>query len=455
MKLLFAVLCVIPISLQAEDAIHLGNRRELFVDDFLIDRMSAGVSLQVQKPEPQEVVLVTGESWEGNTCAYYSIFQDEDIYRMYYRGSHAVKMKSAHEEVTCYAESKDGLHWTKPKLGLHEWDGSTDNNIILTGLGTHCFVAFKDDNPAAPPESRYKGISRGRPVGKKGLYVFQSPDGIHWSPIKDEPVITDGYFDSQNLAFWDPHTKKYVDYHRTFIDGVRAIMMCTSDDFVNWSEPTLLEYPGVPDQHLYTNAIRPYDDAPHLRIGFPTRYLPKTQQVEPVFMASRDGVSFTRYSDAVIPQTAPKDRDGNRSNYMTHGLLQLPGKPDELSVYATEAYYSGPDSRVRRFTYRKDGFVALQGTGDVLTKPIRFQGSRMLLNYRCRQGGSLKVQMQTEHGNEILANLSAENGVLTGDAVNHKVNWKYANPGQKNDGHPVRLRFELKDAEVYALQFVD
>ena len=455
MKIILAILCAIPSSLYAADVIDIGNRRELFVDDYLIERMSDGVSLQVQQPEPQEVVLVTGEPWEGNTCAYYTIFQDGDLYRMYYRGSHAVKMKSAHEEVTCYAESEDGIHWTKPKLGIHEWDGKTENNIVLKGLGTHCFVAFKDENPAAPPEARYKGISRGRPVGKKGLYVFESPDGIHWSLIKNEPVITEGAFDSQNLAFWDPHTKKYVAYYRTFVDGVRDIMMCTSEDFLNWTAPTLLKYPGVSDQHLYTNAIRPYPDAPHLRVGFPTRYLPKTQQVEPVFMASRDGITFTRYQKAVIPQTAPKDRDGNRSNYMTHGLLELPGQPNAWSVYATEAYYSGPDSRVRRFTYRKDGFVALQGTGEVLTKPIRYQGQRLLLNYRCREGGSLKVGLQTEDGRSLTASSPDESNILTGDSVNHEMGWKNPNPVQLGLGRTVRLRFELKNAEVYAFQFAE
>ena len=90
------------------------------------------------------------------------------------------------------------MHWTKPVLGLIDWEGSKANNIILDGIGTHCFVAFRDDNPACPPQARYKGISRGRPVGKRGLYVFQSPDAIHWEMIQDEPVITEGAFDSQN-----------------------------------------------------------------------------------------------------------------------------------------------------------------------------------------------------------------------------------------------------------------
>lgn len=439
----------------AGEPINIGDRRELFVDDHLIDRVSAELSLTVQRPEPKEVVLVTGQPWEGNTCAYYSIFRDGDLFRMYYRGSHAINMKSAHEEVTCYAESKDGIHWTKPDLGLFEWNGSKQNNIVWRGIGTHCFVAFRDENPATHQDAKYKGISRGRPGGSKGLYVFQSPDGIHWSLIRNQPVITEGYFDSQNLAFWDPITGQYVDYHRTFVNGVRAIMTCVSDDFVHWSQPKLLKYPGSPDQHLYTNAIRPCPGAPHIRIGFPTRYLPATQQVEPVFMASRDGVTFHRFDEAIIPQSAPEDRDGNRSNYMTNGLVELPGHPDEWSVYATEAYYSGPDSRLRRFVYRKDGFVALKGTGEALTKPLVYSGKRLLLNYRCEEGGSVGVNLCDEAGATLLSAAESESNRLTGDSINHVVEWQQPDELKEFEGRPVRLRLMLKDAEVYAFQFMN
>ena len=83
-------------------------------------------------------------------------------------------------------------------------------------------------------------------------------------------------------------------------------MTGTSDDFLKWTDPVLLEYPEWPREHLYTNAIRPYFRAPHILIGFPTRFLPATQQTEPTFMASRDGKVFRRYTEAVIPTSAPK-----------------------------------------------------------------------------------------------------------------------------------------------------
>ena len=199
---------------------------------------------------------------------------------------------------------------------------------------------------------------RPSPPPTRALIALKSADGLRWEKMADRPVITKGAFDSQNLGFFDPHIGKYREYHRMF-RVVRDIMTGTSDDFLNWTDPRFLDYPDAPAEHLYTNAVRPHPGAPHVLVGFPTRFLPAKEQTEPTFMASRDGRAFTRYLDAVIPTTAPKDRDGNRCNYMANGVISLPGQPDEFSVYAAEAYYTGPASRLRRFTYRRDGFASL------------------------------------------------------------------------------------------------
>ena len=127
-------------------------------------------------------------------------------------------------------------------------------------------------------------------LGNRALFALGSSDGLRWKPISDKPVITRGYFDSKNLAFWDPVQKIYRAYFRDFrnaITGaqrsqqekadeghryVRDIMTATSTDFIHWSKPQWLRYPGAPDEELYTNQVAPYYRAPHILMGFPMRY---------------------------------------------------------------------------------------------------------------------------------------------------------------------------------------
>lgn len=457
-----------PSASSADAPLDLGSRRELLVDHYLIDGLT-GAELKLHKPVAGDVAIICDKPWEGNTSAYYTLFKDGDLFRMYYRGGHYDEKtkKASHPEFTCYAESRDGLTWTKPSLGLFEFNGSKDNNIILWEGGTHNFAPFLDTNPNGKPEARYKALAGGTTEinGKKKscLHAYHSADGIHWELTQKEPVITEGAFDSQNLAFYDQERGEYRAYWRYFSkgytdergwkpEGVRAIRTATSKDFLKWSNQADLQYANAPAEHLYTNAIRCYDRAPHLFIGFPTRFQPKHQQVEPVFMTSRDGVTFKRWAEEIIPITAPKDRDGNRANYMTNGLLQLPGRDNELSVYATEAYYKGPGSRVRRFTYRMDGFVSAsaKAKGELTTKPITFAGSKLTLNIVSK--GATRAELQ-DAGGKALPGFSIDDCTpINGDFVEQAVTWKGGSLAPLA-GKPVRLRIELNQADIYALQF--
>jgi hypothetical protein len=438
--------------------IDIGSRRELLVDDFLIASLD-GVELTLHKPEAREVALVCDQPWEGNTSAYYTLFEDGGLLRAYYRGAHydVKTKKETHPQFACYAESRDGLKFDKPQLGLFEFEGSKQNNIVWAGPeGTHNFTPFKDGNPARAAAARYKALAGGTTLvngKKKGcLHAYQSADGIHWSEMTEEAVLTAGAFDSQNLAFWDSARSEYRAYWRIFSNRVRAIRTATSKDFLHWENQADLKYVDSPVEHLYTNAIRPYFRAPHLLIGFPTRFQPKHEQVEPVFMSSRDGLLFRRWGEALIPITAPKDRDGNRSNYMTSGLLQLPGSDRELSVYATEAYYAGPGSRVRRFVYRMDGFVSARAAagGTLITRPINFAGSKLSLNIASR--GETRIEIQDTEGKALPGFAAGDCTPIIGDFIEHTVTWKGGDIAALA-GRAVRLKIELKDADLYAFQF--
>src|SRR5262245_9632018 len=173
--------------------IDLGSRLELFVDDFLIGRLE-GASLRLHEPIPAGVALKFDKPWEGKFTGYITVLADEDRFRMYYRGLPENTRQRSTNEVTCYAESRDGLTWTKPNLGLFEVQGTLDNNVVLAGSGpfSHNFAPFLDKNPAVPAAERFKALA-GR--GGSGLVAFVSGDGLRWKKLRETPVLTQGAFD--------------------------------------------------------------------------------------------------------------------------------------------------------------------------------------------------------------------------------------------------------------------
>ena len=214
---LFAVTAVVCLAapVVAESPIAIDARRELLVDDYLIDRFDGRAELRLHQPTPREIVLLFNEPWEGNSCgAYHTVLRDGDRYRMYYIAcQQTLKGEMAsHPIFTCYAESNDGVHWVKPELGQFEFAGSKKNNIIMwKGYDRDSeaiIVPFKDANPACQPEQRYKAMVNIH----SSLHALQSSDGIHWSEMSDKAVITKGAFDSQNLAFWDATRHEYRAY---------------------------------------------------------------------------------------------------------------------------------------------------------------------------------------------------------------------------------------------------
>jgi hypothetical protein len=449
----------------AAEPVQIGDRWELFVDKELIDTTTGDITLRLHEPVPREVVMVHDRPWEGNTCGYHTIFADGELYRMYYRGwDHDDKtQKQLHPAVVCYAESRDGIDWTRPQLGIVEFGGSKDNNIILEGLGSHNFTPFKDANPDCPPNARYKAVARGEGDDSKKLFAFRSPDGIHWKLMQDGPIITRGAFDSQNLAFWDTVRKQYRCYFRDFRAGLRDIKTCTSEDFVNWTDPVWLDCPGAPKQHLYTNQIQPYYRCPHIFIGFPTRYIPERDSLtEGLFMTSRDAVTFRRWGEAILRPGLNKDKWHNRSNYIWLGLVEtqssLPGAGKELSLYSNELYYEGPGGKTRRYTYRIDGFVSLHASfkgGEIATRPLLFDGDRLLVNFSTSAAGSLQVELQDISGQAVPGYTLADCPEIYGDQIERTIEWKRGSNVSPLAGKPVRLRFVLRDADLYAFGFRD
>lgn len=439
-----------------KEMVSIQSRLELFVDGFLVDNMTGDVERRLHHPQPQEPVLTLDRPWEGPFCAYFAVVPAEGGVRLYYRGCGDLK-----REVTCVAESKDGIHFTRPSLGLFEWEGSRENSIVWKGPGCHNFTPFLDANPAAPADQRYKALASAGP--KASLVPFASPDGYRWTMMQKEPVITKGAFDSQNLAFWDGVRGEYVCFFRIFKDGVRDVSRCTSKDFLHWSEPEALDYGDTPAEHLYTNAATPYFRAPHIFLAFPCRFVPDRKKVadhpdaginDGVLMSSRNGLHWERWGEAFLRPGPDPHCWTDRNNYIAWGLA--PTSPTEISLYWTE-HYRYPDYRLRRGTIRTDGFVSIHAGakgGEMLTRPFTFEGKTLVVNYETSAIGSLRFELCRQDGKPYAGFSLADSETLFGNEIVHEVKWKTAADASALSGKPVRLRVQLKDADFYSFQFV-
>lgn len=442
--------------------LDLGSRWELFVDEFLVAE-KAGLALKLHEPVKREVVLTTDQPWEGQTCAYFSVVQDGDRVLMYYRGSDGGSDHSD-AQVTCVAESTDGIHFTRPRLGLIEAGGTKDNNVIWRGVESHNFTPFLDTHPNVKPDQRFKALGGVKQPGKNwhqgetpgGLYAFASADGIHWEKMRDTPVITKGAFDSQNLAFYDTTRGRYACFSRIFINKVRAVQSHHSPDFLEWTDGIAHEYAeGVPWEHFYTSATVPCPTAPHLFVSFPKRFVTTRKKVaehshvgvsDAVFMSSRDGVHWDRPFLEAWVRPGPDEKNWTDRNNMTANGIVVTGD-GEWSLYISE-HYRFPDHRIRRLTVRKQGFASMhagaQG-GEFTTHPLQVTGTTLRLNYATSAAGHIQIEALDDSGQ-----VAAGTEELYGD--------EFEAPAldlSRLKGQAVRLRFKMRDANLFALRFAE
>jgi len=481
------------------EPVRIDDRRELFVDNFLVEGLQGGACRVMHRPIPREIVMTFDKPWEGNACGYFTIFQDGNIYRMYYRGcSFTIKDDKLIMSTrrACYAESEDGRYWKRPKLGLFEFEGSKENNIVWAGDGCENFTVFKDENPKCAKEVRYKAVGlRVGPGGfakaTKELLGFVSSDGIHWKLLREEGIIKDGWFDSQNVVFWDKNIGAYRAYYRYFkgFPEGRDIKTATSGDFVNWSKGIPLKHIKKPPAQFYTNVIRSYYRADHIYIGMPGMYKehswtstleqlpdPKRRRIfssvamrygtaitNAMLMWSRDGVSFERSSDTFIRPGPERVGSWNYGDHwaawhVVETASGMEGAARELSLYVTESYWPSDRNcvQLRRNTLRLDGFASIHCPiegGEVVTGSLIFEGERLLLNFATSAYGTIKVEIQDKDGIPIPGFALNECVELYGDTVERGVQWKNGTDVSKLAGQVVKLRFVMADANLYSIKF--
>ena len=478
------------------EPIALGNRLELFVDPFLIDTMD-GTALKLHTPRDEGPVLTFDRPWEGPVSGYVTVLFDEGRYRLYYRGGSSSKPGGI--QVTCYAESSDAIHWERPNLGLYEVCGTRENNVILDGDDelTHNFAPFIDGNPAAPKEERFKALAG----GMKGVFAFVSEDGIHWRKKWDHPVFNQpvSSFDSLNCPFWSESEGKYLFYFRTYrFDAtlgyeIRSVSRAESTDFEHWGpiDGGEMNFGDTLREHLYTTQTAPYYRAPQIYIATAARLIPTRHVLDAEEKANLDvlpGVFFDGCSEGVVMTTRGGKRFDRtfmegfirpgleigdwvpRGNYPSRGIVptgivkEKPARPQrpygdlgerEMSMFARR-WYGQKNHSLCRYSMRIDGIASVNAPfagGEFVTKPLTFTGSELVLNAATSAEGWMQVEILDEAGFPIPGFSVEDSPLLTGNWLAKPVRWESGKSVGDLAGKTVRLRFVMRDADLYSVRF--
>ncbi len=504
---------------------HIGTNKVLLFDDHYIERKHGFTTMLRPPARDVEPVLIADEPWEvaglvGDSNV--TVMNDDGRYRMWYVvhdprpnpapsdvGYREQELADLDEKMRndllaqsrymlCYAESNDGLHWDKPALGIIEFNGSRDNNMLLAGrLGG---TVFKD--PTAPPDQRYKYIHGYGPrlphVYREedrreedstdrrifhGIYGSTSPDGIHWT-VHPQPIMP-WYTDTTNVAYWDDRLERYVAYVRYnqnlgFADNqtvvqqrgaehYRAIGRSESRDFFHFPPPTKIAEPSPEERRpratgmdYYNSAALKYPGTADAYFLFYSEFYHEQNVLDVHLATSRDGVHYQRWAAPLIGPGLAGAWD-SRSIYMATGMIRPRGAhAGELWMYyhgrdhghgePAGRDYTGGIGRVR---FRAEGFVAQEvdrAGGELLTRPLRFEGDQLRLNLDAGAGGRLKVELCDEAGQPLPGFSAHDADWLWFNDVAHLATWQ-----GRSDLSAARpsgaLRFIGQAVKLYAFQF--
>ena len=498
--LLLSVAAALANPPETTKALDIGSRLELFVDEYLIESME-GVSLKLHEPRPAGVAIKVDRPWESRFNFGYKVFKQEGTYHLYYLARELLRGDKKVNRYISYARSQDGIRWEKPALGLVEAAGTRENNVVMEGR----LVPFVDNRPGVPAGQRIKATSsqyrertdwkNEHPLDGKmyvDLYLFDSTDGVDFRKVQEEPVfittLPNG-FDGIQSIFWSPTEERYLLYFRymTANDGTgkRSVARSTSTDLLTWTDPVPMEYTTggiVPPEHLYEHHTVPYFRAPHIYVAFPPRFMKGRGVLDPevarkagivpdstnpwgpnwrsqdcsdaAFMTSRGGIVYDRTFMGVFVRPGPGPLNWvSRTNYPLQGVV--PTGASEMSIYVGR-HYGDPSWHIQRMTLRLDGFASVNAPyagGQLATKPLRFEGNQLEINYATSAAGSLRVEIQDVQGKPLPGFSLSECTEIIGDEIERVVSWTEGSNVSRIAGKPVRLRFVMKDADLYSLRF--
>jgi len=499
MILLIAVMCIVR-----ADA-----RTILLVDDHdVLYRSGSERALNPAGRFEGNPVIKQDKPWEA-AIGWVSVYRDTaGKYQLWYQAyAGARAQQKTHRCVVCYAESDDGIHFTKPDLGLYSFNDIKDTNIVLIANGGYSdryanSVVFdpRDKDASRRYKMAYTDFAVDEGKEYPGLNVAFSPDGIHWTKYPKAPLHrtsygnyespvpytdeTGGKFWNNPLTmsdavdvFYDPVRKVFVSYAKMWIDGPaggmywkHAMGRIESKDFIHWKDPELVLTPDdqdAPSVEFHTTPVFYYDDRYFCLNQILNRAVGGgVMDIE--LMVSRDGYDWDRpfRKEFFLPRSAPGKFDsGSILTNSTPVILD-----DEIRFYyggygagATSGDDENMPSGVGFASVPLDRFAGirpvaksdqptlkmpLEHIGQVTLKPSDLSGVKGITLNADASNGSIRVELLNSRGRRIRG-FSADDCVpIKGDSLAHEVSWK-----DRSDLPHERcmIRIHLDNATVYAL----
>lgn len=455
--------------------------RQLFLDDHGIEKIHS-LTRRVHPPKrhPKNPLLRPDTPWERGCQVYGTAYYDEAArrFKLWYltgpkdRGLKPLKLngcqRAPHTTLAAYAESKDGIQWVKPKLGIFPYDGDKNNNLLGIGSFNCEGISVLHDPKDPDPGKRWKCVywdhgsggwelRNGKPFckggPKDGWHVAFSANGIHWKPYKGNPVLK-RYCDTNQNVVYDPKLKKYVGFSR-FGFG-RKLARTESKDFLQWSNPQLVlecDAKDGPGTQIYGAGVDIYEGI-YLAMIWIYRE-GGDGKIDTQLATSRNGIHWTR-----VGNRATWLKLGHKDSWeggMVRSVERIIRRGDQLYIYYCGVHgpHTGPKfKKVSRkhpvsiglLTQRRDGFVSLtaeKGPGWIVTKPFVPGSSKLSVNVNATNG-ELRVDLLDKKGNVL-----SRSEKVTGDQLRQPVKWISPKPESVKE-QSIRLRFHLRNCHFYS-----
>jgi DNA-binding FadR family transcriptional regulator len=447
------------------------SRVLLFVDDGEIESMRRLTrTLHTANKHPHNPVLRPEYEWEGLGISPGAtvLFDDErKEYRMWYEGYRYLSMLE--EQYTlCYATSTDGIHWRKPWVGIVEFEGSRENNLLIpwgdpARHDTMSSTIFYDPD-SADADRRYTMIHFCHGMHPLGLGISTSPDGLRWTPMPDNPVDAGGDEPVGDVlyALVEPGNKHMAAYYRVRlrVRPRRTLARAESTDLVHWTGHQVIleaDEDDPPDAELCGLTPFRYGD---LILGFLWVATRNGTRAEVQLACSRDGTTWQRVGDR--RPFLPQEDEGPFGNYMVARTTVPIVVGNELWFYYTgmERPLTEPLGNHPRgiglATLTMDRFVSLDAgddEGDVVTRPIDIADqTRILINAIANPGGSILVELLDVDGKPIPGYTRDDALPFEDNAVFHPVAWRHHARLADLEGQTLRIRFILRRARLFAFR---